>query len=143
MPGEGLEQAIDGTSTIVHCATSSTKIRQTDVEGTKRLLRKAARADASNFVFVSIMGLEQNSYLPYYRMKLEVEYILERSPCCALYSEPSSSTISCEADTPPGARLTCARLKGISLAAHKRRPGRLPARWLSWRFRSLVSTAQT
>jgi len=80
MTGEGLEQAVDGVSTIVHCATSPTKTRQTDVEGTKRLLRAATPAGVSHLVFVSIVGVDQNPYLPYYRMKLEIEQILERSP---------------------------------------------------------------
>lgn len=80
LTGDGLEKAVEGVSTIVHCASSPTKTRQTDVEGTKRLLKLAERAGVSHFVFVSIVGIDRNPYLPYYRMKLEVERILESSP---------------------------------------------------------------
>ena len=41
--GEGLEQAVSGVDTIVHCASSPfRRARQTDVEGTKLLLAVAA-----------------------------------------------------------------------------------------------------
>jgi uncharacterized protein YbjT (DUF2867 family) len=79
LTGEGLEQAVEGVDVIVHCASSPTKTRQTDVEGTGRLLRAASRAGISHFVFVSIVGVDRNPYYPYYRMKLEVERMIERS----------------------------------------------------------------
>lgn len=78
--GEGLEEAIYGTDVIVHCASSTRKTRQTDVEGTGRLLQAAARVGVAHFVFISIVGVDRNPYYPYYRMKLEVERIVERSP---------------------------------------------------------------
>ena len=34
----------------------------------------------SHLVFISIVGVDRNPYFPYYRMKLEVERIVERSP---------------------------------------------------------------
>ncbi len=80
LTGEGLEQAAEGVGTVVHCASSPRKTRQIDVEGTDRLLRAAARAGVSHFVFISIVGVDRNPYFPYYRMKLEVERIIERSP---------------------------------------------------------------
>ncbi len=80
MTGEGLEEAVRGVDTIVHCASSPRKTRQIDVEGTERLLRVAGRAGVSHFVFISIVGVDRNPYFPYYRMKLEVERIIERSP---------------------------------------------------------------
>jgi len=43
LTGEGLEQAMEGVDVIVHCASSPTKTRQTDVEGTDRLLQAPAR----------------------------------------------------------------------------------------------------
>jgi uncharacterized protein YbjT (DUF2867 family) len=80
LTGEGLKDAVKGVDVIVHCASSPTKTRQIDVEGTERLLRAAAREGVSHFVFISIVGVDRNPYYPYYRMKLEVERIIERSP---------------------------------------------------------------
>lgn len=80
MTGEGLEEAVGGVDVIVHCASSPTKTRQIDVEGTERLLKAANRAGISNFVFISIVGVDRNPYYPYYRMKLEVERMIEGSP---------------------------------------------------------------
>jgi uncharacterized protein YbjT (DUF2867 family) len=80
MTGEGLEEAVEGVDVIVHCASSPTKTRQIDVEGTERLLKAANRASISNFVFISIVGVDRNPYYPYYRMKLEVEQMIEGSP---------------------------------------------------------------
>jgi hypothetical protein len=52
--GEGLEQAVSGVDTIVHCASSPfRKARQTDVEGTKRLLAVAAGTGVSHLVYIS------------------------------------------------------------------------------------------
>ena len=80
LTGEGLEEGVEGIDVIVHCASSPRKTRQTDVEGTERLLRAAGRAGISHFVFISIVGVDRNPYFPYYRMKLEVERVLEGSP---------------------------------------------------------------
>ena len=78
--GEGLAQALEGVDVLIHCASSPRKPRQTDVEGTGRLLEAAGRAGVSHVVFVSIVGVDRNPYLPYYRAKLEAERIVERSP---------------------------------------------------------------
>jgi len=78
--GEGLEGAVEGVGTIIHCASSPLrKTRQVDVEGTRRLLQLAARAGVSHVVFISIVGVDRNPYYPYYRMKLETERNLEHS----------------------------------------------------------------
>ena len=79
LTGEGLDGVVEGIDAIVHCASSPTKTRQTDVEGTERLLRAAGRAGISHFVFISIVGVDRNPYYPYYRMKLEVERMIEWS----------------------------------------------------------------
>ena len=79
LTGEGLEEAVEGASTIVHCASSPTKTRRVDVEGTERLLRTADRAGVQHIIFISIVGVERDPYFPYYRMKLETERIVERS----------------------------------------------------------------
>jgi uncharacterized protein YbjT (DUF2867 family) len=79
--GEGLEQAVSGVDTIVHCASSPfRKARQTDVEGTKRLLAVAAGTGVSHLVYISIVGIDRVQSYPYYRIKLETEGVIESSP---------------------------------------------------------------
>ncbi len=78
--GMGLAQALKGVDILIHCASSLRKAYKTDVEGTGRLLEAARRAGVSHVVFVSIVGVDRNPYLPYYRAKLEAERIVERSP---------------------------------------------------------------
>jgi uncharacterized protein YbjT (DUF2867 family) len=78
--GEGLAQALEGVDVLIHCASSPRKTRQTDVEGSERLLEAAGRAGVSHVLFVSIVGVDRNPYPPYYRAKLEAERIVERSP---------------------------------------------------------------
>jgi uncharacterized protein YbjT (DUF2867 family) len=78
--GEGLAQALKGVDVLIHCASNPRKAHQTDVEGTRRLLEEASRAGVSHIVLVSIVGVDRNPYLPYYRAKLEAERIVERSP---------------------------------------------------------------
>jgi uncharacterized protein YbjT (DUF2867 family) len=80
LTGEGLARALKGVDVLIHCASSPRKTRQTDVEGTGRLLEAAGRAGVSHVVFISIVGVDRNPYLPYYRAKLEAERIVERSP---------------------------------------------------------------
>ncbi len=79
--GEGLDRAVRGVDTIVHCASSPyRKVRQTDVEGTFRLLQAAARAGVAHVVFVSIVGIDRVQSYPYYRAKLAAERAVEGSP---------------------------------------------------------------
>ncbi|MBD1842657.1 NAD(P)H-binding protein [Cyanobacteria bacterium FACHB-63] len=79
LTGEGLEQAVEGIDVIVHCASSPTNPRQVDVEGTKRFLQAAERAGVSHIVYVSIVGVDRNSFYPYYGMKLKTEQIIEQA----------------------------------------------------------------
>ena len=80
LTGEGLARALQGVDVLIHCASSPRKPRQTDVEGTRRLLEAANGAGVSHVAFVSIVGVDRNPYPPYYRAKLEAERIIERSP---------------------------------------------------------------
>ena len=77
LTGAGLESALDDVDVVVHCASSPRKTRQTDVEGTERLLRAAPRTGLPHIVFISIV--DRNPYFPYYRMKCEAERVIERS----------------------------------------------------------------
>jgi uncharacterized protein YbjT (DUF2867 family) len=79
--GEGLDLAVRGVETIIHCASSPfRKARQTDVEGTKRLLEAATTAGVSHLVYISIVGIARASSYPYYRIKLDTERVIEGSP---------------------------------------------------------------
>ena len=78
--GENLGAAVRGTDTIVHCASNPLKLRRTDVAGTELILQEAARAGVSHVVFISIVGVDRNPYFPYYRVKLDAENVVERSP---------------------------------------------------------------
>jgi uncharacterized protein YbjT (DUF2867 family) len=80
LTSEGLARALKGVDVLIHCASSPRKSRQTDVEETGRLPEAASRAGVSHVVFVSIVGVDRNPYLPYYRAKLEAERSVERSP---------------------------------------------------------------
>jgi uncharacterized protein YbjT (DUF2867 family) len=76
-----LDLAVRGVETIIHCASSPfRKARQTDVEGTKRLLEAAVKAGVSHLVYISIVGIERASSYPYYRIKLDTERVIESSP---------------------------------------------------------------
>src|SRR5215218_7936038 len=78
--GAGLDEAVDGVETIVHCASNPyRKTRQTDVGGTELLLQAAARVGVSHVVFISIVGVDRNPYYPYFRVKLDAERVIERS----------------------------------------------------------------
>ncbi len=80
--GEGLDLAVSGAQTIIHCATSPfRKARQTDVEGTRRLLEAfAITAGVSHLVYISIVGIDRAPSYPYYRVKLDTERVIEGSP---------------------------------------------------------------
>ena len=79
--GAGLEVAVRGADTIIHCASSPfRKARQVDVEGTRRLLWAAARAGVSHLVYISIVGIDRAPSYPYYGIKLETERVIGGSP---------------------------------------------------------------
>jgi uncharacterized protein YbjT (DUF2867 family) len=74
--GTGLDAALDGVGTIVHCASDTRGFGKTDVQGTRHLLDAAARAGHPHVIFVSIVGVDRIPY-PYYRVKLEAESLIE------------------------------------------------------------------
>jgi uncharacterized protein YbjT (DUF2867 family) len=73
--GEGLAEAVEGVDAIVHLASSPTKTRNTDVEGTRRLVVAAKSAGVRHILFVSIIGVDRVP-LPYYQRKVEAEAVL-------------------------------------------------------------------
>jgi nucleoside-diphosphate-sugar epimerase len=59
LTGAGLTDAVRGVDAIVHLASSPTRTRATDVEGTRRLLAAAKTAGVRHVLFVSINGIDR------------------------------------------------------------------------------------
>lgn len=74
--GAGLDSALEGVTTVVHCATRGPRA---DVK-MARLLTEAARRQAHrpHLVYISIVGIDRISF-GYYRAKLESERLIQRS----------------------------------------------------------------
>jgi uncharacterized protein YbjT (DUF2867 family) len=53
--GEGIERAVDGAETIVHCAGSA----KGDDEKARNLVRAAARAGTAHLVYISVVGADR------------------------------------------------------------------------------------
>ncbi|MFD9129572.1 SDR family oxidoreductase [Kitasatospora sp. NPDC059571] len=75
--GAGLDEALAGVGTVIHCA-SDTRHPKNDVPGLEHLLAAAGRAGVGHLVNISIVGVDR---LPvgYYRIKLEGERLLATS----------------------------------------------------------------
>jgi uncharacterized protein YbjT (DUF2867 family) len=79
MTGAGLAEAVHGVDVIMHAASSPQKqTRETDVEGTRRLLEATKAAGVSNFYYISIVGIDRIKY-GYYNAKLAAEKVIEES----------------------------------------------------------------
>jgi uncharacterized protein YbjT (DUF2867 family) len=75
--GAGLADAVRDVDVILHAASSpQKKTRETDVEGTRRLLEAAKAACVSNFYYISIVGIDRIKY-GYYEAKLAAEKVIE------------------------------------------------------------------
>jgi uncharacterized protein YbjT (DUF2867 family) len=75
--GAGLDAALAGVDTVVHCASDTRRQGRTDIVSARNLLDAAARAGHPHVVFVSIVGVDRIPF-PYYRIKLEAESLVER-----------------------------------------------------------------
>ncbi|WP_324788585.1 SDR family oxidoreductase [Streptomyces sp. H51] len=73
--GPGLDRAVDGVDTIVHCATSQTG---GDEKAAGHLIAAARRAGVGHLVYISIVGVDRVPF-GYYRTKLAVERQIEQS----------------------------------------------------------------
>ncbi|MFJ3211474.1 SDR family oxidoreductase [Streptomyces flaveolus] len=73
--GGGLDAALDGVGTVVHCATTQTG---GDERAATNLLAAARRAGVRHLVYISIVGVDRVP-LGYYRTKLAVERLVEDS----------------------------------------------------------------
>lgn len=75
--GTGLDEALAGVGTVIHCATDIRHFKN-DVPAFRHLLEAAARAGVEHVVNISIVGIDRIPY-PYYRVKLEGERLLAAS----------------------------------------------------------------
>lgn len=77
--GTGIEAALAGVDVVVHAATAPRgDTEAVDVAGTERLLAAAADAGVSNFLYVSIVGVDEIPF-SYYEHKLAAERAVEAS----------------------------------------------------------------
>jgi uncharacterized protein YbjT (DUF2867 family) len=75
--GEGLAEAVRDVDVIVHCATDVRRPAR-DLTGTANLISAAHASGSPRLVYISIVGIDRVP-LPYYKRKLAVEGIVERS----------------------------------------------------------------
>jgi uncharacterized protein YbjT (DUF2867 family) len=81
--GEGIDAAVDGVGTIVHCAGSSTG----DEDKTRNLVRPALRAGAAHLVYISVVGADRipvvsgidRTMFGYFASKRAAERVVEES----------------------------------------------------------------
>ncbi|MEU3605946.1 NAD(P)H-binding protein [Streptomyces sp. NPDC035033] len=73
--GTGLDAALAGVDTVVHCASSP---RGGDEEAARHLIAAARRAGVGHLVYISIVGVDRVP-LGYYRAKFAVERLVEES----------------------------------------------------------------
>lgn len=73
--GSGLDAAVTGVDTVVHCATSP---RGGDEKAARNLVAAARRAGVGHLVYISIVGVDRVPY-GYYTSKLAVERLIEDS----------------------------------------------------------------
>lgn len=73
----GLDDAVRDVAAVIHCATDIRAPRR-DVVGTRNLIEAARGGGAPHLVYISIVGVDRVP-LPYYRLKFEVERLVENS----------------------------------------------------------------
>ncbi|MFI8102874.1 SDR family oxidoreductase [Streptomyces sp. NPDC086023] len=78
MDGSGLDAAMAGADTVVHCASNTRRAGKGDDEAARHLVAAARRAGVGHLVYISIVGVDRVP-LGYYRRKYRVEQMLEES----------------------------------------------------------------
>lgn len=77
LTGDNLAAAVEGVGTVIHAASNPRRhARETEVEGTGRILRAARDADVGHVIYVSIVGVDRHRF-PYYKAKWEAEKVVE------------------------------------------------------------------
>jgi uncharacterized protein YbjT (DUF2867 family) len=78
LTGKGLDRAVDGVETVVHCASDPRNF-DVDLDGTRRLLDAARGAGVSHLVYISIVGIELIPWPYYSKAKLGAEQLIKTS----------------------------------------------------------------
>ncbi|MGK4591471.1 SDR family oxidoreductase [Amycolatopsis sp. w19] len=73
--GDGLAEAVDGVSAIIHCAST---LGRGDEQVTRNLVEAAKRAGHPHVVYISIVGIDVIRFF-YYNEKLASEKVIEES----------------------------------------------------------------
>ncbi|GGB39019.1 epimerase [Flexivirga endophytica] len=74
--GSGLDEAVDGVQSVIHCASNAAHAQDVDVDGTERLCNVLAEHNpTARLIHVSIVGCWENP-LPYYRAKAAAETVV-------------------------------------------------------------------
>jgi uncharacterized protein YbjT (DUF2867 family) len=76
--GEGLAEALEGVTTVVHCAHDSTA-PDSSLAGCTNLLKASKAAGVTHVVYIGIVGIEPAADFPYYAVKLEEERMVMES----------------------------------------------------------------
>lgn len=76
--GAGLAEAVDGVSTIIHCASSARDADFATERAGARILSLLAAASRAHLIYISIIGVDRSDY-GYYAAKREAETIIEQS----------------------------------------------------------------
>lgn len=75
--GSGLDAALAGVTTIIHCASDAREPGfATEIQGARNLSERAAGAGVTHLIYISIVGVERSDW-PYYVAKREAERIFE------------------------------------------------------------------
>jgi len=84
LTGDGLLEALDGVSAVVHCASNPRKPEE-DLDAAVQLTLASRAAHVPHLVYISIVGVDAVP-TAYYKAKLRVEEIVEDSqiPCTIL-----------------------------------------------------------
>lgn len=75
--GEGVDEALAGAETIVHCASDPLHTKR-DLPAARRLVEAARRQGAPHMIYISIVGVDAIPY-GYYKTKHAVEKLIEGS----------------------------------------------------------------
>ncbi len=75
--GSGLNAAVAGIDTIIHCASAPRNAQRVDVEGT-RLLLQAVQNRSTHIIYPSIVGIDRSTF-SYYQAKRAAEEIIEHA----------------------------------------------------------------
>src|SRR5918993_1372327 len=73
--GEGIEPAVDGVETVVHCAGSA----KGDEDKTRNLVRAASRVGAPHLVYIPVVSGVDRAMFGYFASKRAAEKVVEDS----------------------------------------------------------------